>query len=593
MRWFAAFCLTCFEVFLVVALAYGIAVRGASTDPRHWQPSATSDHVMVVGCKTAKSVAPFSCGDSIDQSLLAGWKIVRWWQHSRVGEPVFYEEKHRHGNYHEIRVRSRAEDPASKLLDGADLLNKLVLMSLGVLVVAKGRRPLAYPAGLFLYGLAAGSGIDPSLVDLPDWLVIATHTVRQILIAASLFAFLVLALDLSEASIPVRVRRGLCAAGIVLNAGLVLPVLLYGTIWAPLHFLHPGGDVRFVLYGLPLIAQLAPVVILAYGVTRASEAEAGVLRWVLASSAVGLAGPAINEISSAIAGGHANYGPLVLTEILIGLGFGYALIRHHVVEVAVVLNRAIVLGAITTGVAGAFEIAFDSINNVTFLQKLAPGKVSFAVLYIVVLALGKSLHFIEAKVDTGLDRLMFKRRLRIRRNLKCLLADCKRIGNADDLFSVCADQLRSLLGADRIAFYELRDGRYVPSFTDPASEGTSGRSFVPLHRDDQVMLRITGQRGPVEAAGLATALPPQSVAFPMLAAGRLVGALICEARSERFDPEERRLVADFVRDIGATLVFLRSEYHSPSALTEHAVSDLSLIWSRPRSATLLDATQPS
>jgi hypothetical protein len=593
MRWLAAFCLTCFEVFLVAALAYGIAVRGASTDPRHWQPSATSDHVMIVGCKAAKAPAPFACGDSIDQSLLARWKVVRWWQRSRAGESVFYEEKHRHGNYHQIAVRSRAEDLASKLLDFADLLNKLVLMSLGVLVVAKGRRPLAYPAGLFLYGLAAGSGINPSLVDLPDWLVIATHAVRQILIAASLFAFLVLALDLSEASIPARVRRCLWGAGIVLNAGLVLPVLLYGTIWAPLHFLHPGGDVRFVLYGLPLIAQLAPVVALAYAVTRASAVEAGVLRWVLASSAVGLAGPAINEISSAFAGGRANYEPLVLTEILIGLGFGYALIRHHVVEVAVVLNRAVVLGAITTGVAGIFEIAFDSINNINFLQNVAPGKISFAVLYIAVLVLGKSLHFFETAVDRGLDRLIFKRRVQIRRQLKSLLADCKRIGNADDLLRVCADQLRSLTGADRIAFYELRDGRYVPTSPDPASEGAPATSFVPLHRNDQVMLRITAQRGPVEAAGLATALPPQSVAFPILAAGRLVGALVCAARSERFDPEERRLLADFVRDIGATLVFLRSEYHSPSALTEHAVSDLSLIWSRPRSATLLEAPQPS
>jgi len=588
MRWLAAFCLICFEAFLLVALAYGITVRGASTSPKHWSPSPASDHVMVVACNTKKPVASFACGDSIDQSRLAMWKIVRFWQGSRPDESVFYEVKHRNGRYHEIKVKPQTEPASSKLLDAADLLNKLLLMSLGVLVIVKGRRPLGYPAGLFLYGLAAGSGIDPTLVDLPDWLVIATHSARQILLAASLCAFLVLALGLSETTIPVRIRRVLGGAGIALCAGLVLPVVLYGAIWAPLHFSHPAGNFRFAFYGLPLIAQMLPIAILAYGVTRPSEAGNGVLRWVLAASAAGLVGPAINEISSALAGGHANCGPFVLTEVLVGLGFGYVSIRDQVV-----MNRAVVLGTIAAVVAGVVELACDWIDNYQLLQRAAPG-LAPAVLSIAVLALGKSLHFIEANVEGYLDRLIFSRRLRIQRNLKSLLADCKRIGNADDLVRVCADQLRPLTGARGIAFFELCDGRYVPSCPDSACDEAPDRSvFVPLHRDDQAMLRITGQRGPVETAGLATALPPKSVAFPMLSAGRLVGAVVCEGRPEPFDPDELQLIADFVHDVGAMLVFLRSAYHSPAALTEHAVFDLSHIWSRPRSATLSEAPQPA
>jgi hypothetical protein len=343
--------LTCFEAFLLIALAYGITVRSASTDPKRLHPSATSDRAMVVACNAAKPLVPFSCGDSIDRRPPATRRIVRFLHGSRLGESVSHHEKQRGGTYHEIKVKPQSEQTASKLLDAAGLLDKL-LVSLGA---------------------------------------------------------------------------------------------------------------------------------------------------------------------------------------------------------------------------------------------LAP-----AVLAIAVLTFGKSLHFIEASVERTLDRLLFGRRLRLRRNLKCLLADCTRFASADDLVRVCADQLRALTGARRIAFYELRDGGYIPSCSDWASLDTPDRSFfVPLHRDDQAMLRITARRGPVEAVGLATALPPKSVVFPMLSAGRLVGAVVCEGQPERFDPDERRLIADFIHDIGATLVFLRSAYHSPAALTENAVYDISHIWSHSRSAALSEEPQPA
>jgi hypothetical protein len=376
MRRLAAVCLTCFEAFLLVALAYGITFRGDSSEPKRRHRSAAPDHAIAVACNAAELAAPFACGSSIDRSLLAKskivrflpgtrageaasdqWKIVRVPPVSRLGESALDQEKQSNqetqnkGRFHEIKLKPQAKQPTSTLFDAAGLRNKL-LASLGA---------------------------------------------------------------------------------------------------------------------------------------------------------------------------------------------------------------------------------------------LAP-----AVLAIAVLAFGKSLNFIEAKVETALDQLIFRRRLRIGRNLKSLLADCKRIGNADDLLRVCADQLRPLTGARRLAFYELRDGRYVPTCADSAcDEAPDQHVFVPLHRDDQAMLRVTGQHGPVETVGLATALPPKSVAFPMLSAGRLIGAVVCEGRAERFDSEELQLIADFAHDVGATLVFLRSAYHSPAALTEHAVYDITHIWSRSKSRAPSEARQPA
>ena len=565
MRWLLAFSLTSFAAFLVVALTFGIFVRGNNPDPP-WTRDSVGDHyINVVDCSKGQPLEPFRCGDRIDQHKLVLPKIVSYWQMPQQSGLVSYADAHKNGRFAEIQALAKGEDLRYKLWDAADVLNKILLMSLGVLIIAKGRKPLAYPAGLFLYGLAAGTGIRPSLVGLPYWLVIGAHTIRQAFVAISLYALFLLVIELTSQAIPKHLQRILRISGAILNFGLVFPMMLYGSIVVPLSFRLESDAFWVIFYILPLAAKLIPLGILAYGLTRPTITDIGLLRWIFAATVFGFSGPIVKEISSALLLHDSSLAPLVLTESVMAFGYGYALIRHRLVDVNFVLNRAAVLATVGVIVAVAFLIVDHAVTKYQVLleDNAALGETVGLAMYVAVIGLGWSLQFIEPRIDALFDRVAYGKRYRIQRGLDTLVEDCAKVERADDLAHIMANQLRRLTNVQSVAIYELGGDRYFLSCVDPAKSDTRRGQPAALDKDDQVILRMGARFSAVEASALATALRPSSVAFPMAAGGRLIGVVVCDGHADYrpFDPDERRLIERFVCEIGSMLLFLRSQYY--------------------------------
>jgi hypothetical protein len=581
--WLLAFILLWFEAVLVIALGYGIAIRGSPPPSLNLRQEAPS--VVDVDCGTqngepAPQVGPFSCNDRLQRPYVQQLQTqVQFWQGVRPSpEPLARIDR----NSKPSSVSVATEDLNGKLPDIIDEINKIVLMSLGVFVIARGRGRLPLLAGVALYGIAAGLGIRAALIDLPAPLVIVIHLTRQVLLAAGLLCLTVMSVEMLRSASrsgvrPVIIKTLLIVA--VLMAAIVLGASVYRTIVYPLlHTLYvePNGHApaqdqtwRLLVFLPPALAMLLPIGIMFAATARAAPSHIGFYRWIFASTALGLSGTIIWLLCSTFVSSRQVL-PLVLTEIIMGVGYAYAIVRHRLVDIAFVINRAVVLavfGVIVAATAVLAEVLIDP--TISSLFGSQSGGDSFnpstwnvglkALGFVLILTVGLTLRFMEPPIDWLIDRLLFARRYRIKEGLATLRGDSREAITPEGIIDLVTSQLRGLIGARSIALYEQQGEAYVPTHvTADAPDATP--AFGPLKENDQAILRIRSSLAPCEAHGLSTDLPPSAVAFPMAPGDHFMGAVVAERHSstDPYDPDLRALIGKFVQEFAAALLFLRS-----------------------------------
>jgi hypothetical protein len=558
--WVIAFLLLCFEAVLIFWLGYSLAVRG--DQPPVLQLSNANGSLAFVSCP---SPSPFACEDAIHASAVRSLETqVRFWQGAPPWEnliDVTRAGKTRH-------IHSRTELLSSKWLDIVDEFNKLVLMSLGVFVVYRGRGRLALLGGLALYGLAAGAGIRPALMDIPAPFVVTVHVLRQALFAGGLLCLTLLSIQMLYPELPPRQRDSIAkalAALATLTAGVVFYVFLERVVlWPMYNYIHFGAQPhdqtwRRILFVTPTIAVIWPMGLMGVAVAKASRQNAELYRWIFASTFFGLVGVIVWWFYSAFRsppqGDDLQYDTwihaLVLTQIVMGVGYGYAFVRHRLVDVAFVMNRAAMLGVIAFLVA-AIVIAVDRLIDPRIPDSLSPW-----LYYLTVLGIALSLRFMEPPIESALDRLVFARRYRIKQGLAALRAASHMAETPEGLVRAVAEQLRTLIRARSVTLYERNGEALVPTYVD---SDDSRSSLPPLEKDDAISKRIRSTLAPMEAQGLATKLPQSAVIFPMVLGDHLAGAVVVDRQSESdpYDPDLRALIGRFIRDFTGTLMYLRT-----------------------------------
>ncbi len=484
--------------------------------------------------------------------------LVVWWQSPAANGNIHYAYYHRNAALAVAALPASPEQMGYKMLDAADVLNKILLFSLAIVIIAKGRNPrLAYPAGLFLYGMAAGSGIISTLVGLPWWMIVLVQTLRQVLLAVSLYALLFLSAELAKHAYSEAVRRGLNVAGAFFVFAIILPLLIVGAIAYPLQVYAPMDTFLRFFYGLPVIAKIIPLLIMAYGIARENADDVVLLRWIFASTLMGFSGPLVKETSSALRAGDPRFGALVLTESVMAFGYGYALIRSRLVDINFVLNRAAVLAVL----AGIIAIGFQLGNSL--LE--AKYEHASAVAYVLVLIIGISLNYLRPKLESLFRHLGSAHRINFEQGLSGLLRDCRRMKSVDDIMTVSVNQLCHLANVRACALYDRQKGQFVRVALEEAAPAPAAFPSL-LSDDDQVVLRIaeTGRACDAVSAVTAyvTALPPSSTSFPMMVSDELIGAIVLDPAAEQQlrDPDMRKDVCAFARELGNILAFKRSHY---------------------------------
>jgi hypothetical protein len=584
--WLIALGLFCFELVLVSLLGYGLAVRTGQPPALLLRSEGTHSALAQVVCNASHRAAqllPFKCNDAMDSSQADLALQVRLWQGvhaqgtlatvTRDGKP--------------IAVKMAGESLDAKRLDFLDLISKIVLLSIAVFVIARGRGRFATLAGFALFGISAGSGIRPTIVDMMAPVPVLVHFAQQALLAGGLFSLTLLAIEMLHNAPDdnrKRVRPQILEYIWWIGAALAIATFFASTYlavfypfvnmlsWAGMnaHLPAPGHFARLYLFLPPALAMIVPALVMGFAVARSSRENAPLYRWIFASTGFGLLGTVIWLLYSAKAPVPELHA-LVLTQVIMGAGFAYAFTTARLVDVAFVINRGAVLGVIGVIIA-LVVIGVDRWMDprVAMLSQSLFGKVdgsnpavwTAALLflnYVIILAVGLSVRMIEPPIEWLVDRLLFLRRYRIKRGLAQLRSGSSEAESADGLIQSVIQQMRTLIGARTVALYEQKDDALVPVYVAADLEAPKP-DFKPLDAEDALRKRISRSQTPTDASGLRTALPAAAVAFPMTLADHLLGAVVVERQSELDpdDPDLRALIAKFVDDFTATLLYLRS-----------------------------------
>jgi signal transduction histidine kinase len=280
----------------------------------------------------------------------------------------------------------------------------------------------------------------------------------------------------------------------------------------PNPYVYPSFHRLFgVLYALAVACGLAAAVAAAASVTlrwrRAGWTGRQQLKWFLA--VLPIAGVSL------IAGFFDSGGPVnvvlgALAGILLPVAIGIAVLRYRLYEIDVLLNRAVLYGLLTAGVAAVY------------LAVVAVGRVG--------LGLGSSLA-VQVVATAVAAAVLFPLRDRVQRRV-------------DRLFY-----------GDRGVPYEAlaRLGRLVEESAGTESALDSMvKTIADSLRLPYVALELRLGDGWRQAAVYSQGLPSEVTAFPLISQRETVGRLVVGTRSrgERLSHDDERLLADLARQAG-------------------------------------------
>ena len=184
-------------------------------------------------------------------------------------------------------------------------------------------------------------------------------------------------------------------------------------------------NIVFGTYTLLMIALIAIGFIL--GTREATPAERHRLHWISFSLAIGFAGLLTGVAFEATGAPEERWIFLPLSLIAVPIGTTYAILRHRVLDVGFVVNRALVFGVISGIVVLAFGLLEWFLGK--YLVDLGHVGSSF-VEAMLALALALSLRQIHGRVDHFVDSVFFRQRHLAERALRRLAHEVAFIDNA-------------------------------------------------------------------------------------------------------------------------------------------------------------------
>lgn len=318
--------------------------------------------------------------------------------------------------------------------------------------------------------------------------------------------------------------------------------------WVPrsgnaLSFLNAAFRASFVLIGLLVFTTL----VMAYVQGEAAERQRR--RWVFLLLGVGLIGPVADVVVQATIGINAWVDEAaLLTLAVLPIGLAYVILRHRVLDVGFVLNRAVVYASVSICIVGVFLI----LETLTARYVEQHNHVeSIALQLVVALGLGFSVRFIHARVDRFVDTIFFRERHEAESAMREFAHDAPYITDSAVLMRRCVEIVRARAKASNAGIWMRQDDR-----TYAQLEGT----FADAHVDenDPAIVAMRARHVVADLYRLQSAVPGV-LAFPMIVRGELTGVLACGAKidDETYAPDERDALSAMATAVGHGLDGLR------------------------------------
>ncbi len=409
----------------------------------------------------------------------------------------------------------------------------------GIALLASWRGRDRAAAGLALWAIAFVFADAASLLPLDGGFRLSAQLGSDVLFLLARAGFYMMVESMAGAALTPRVRtiwRGsfllLLGAGAVVTLGGLLVFVATG--WAG--FLQP--QYQFIYTA----GYLVPVALLFVNYRHAIGAQRLRLRWMLWSSVVFVASVFVSDTQ--LLGFWAS---IITNNLLLPIamaGFLYALLRHRVVDVSVVIDHTIVYGGMTAVVVGVLA----AVNSL--VEHAALGTSASLLLQVIVpLALGIVLSRVRLYLDRIVEQVFFRKKYLAEKALRRFARHCEGYEHIEELLTAATQTLRERQGMPGVAIY-LRKG---DTYTAACREGEIAYPESVKIDDAAFAAARTGQNE-IDLSELHSALGSDGYAFPMTTQSGLQGVLVCANRpGEHYAAEERKLLTQVARQMGAAM----------------------------------------
>ncbi|MGH8282694.1 MAG: GAF domain-containing protein [Gammaproteobacteria bacterium] len=474
--------------------------------------------------------------------------------HINIRPNLSYDMVVRRGNQIlTVPVTSRLlpQTQASRLNNLLGFVVMLGFLVLGLLALWRGRDLAAWGLGLFSVSLAF------------------TNTVAAVPISA--MQGLGLFIYVTDIGIPLLLlglylmARGLAGEGVGRSANqkyalaFAVTILLYliVTLTQNISLVFFGQQTwpTWFQLGSSLLPGFVFGTLFASGYRRADPEKRLRMRWIL--YATGLLALVILLQAATLLSDNQVYQSVVQILVDLGLilvlaGYTYAVLRHRLVDVRIVISRTLVYGVITALVVGIFA----AISAVVERATLGHGA-SLLLELIVPLALGIVLGTLRKYIDSYINRFLFRRQYQAEKALNDFARTCGFIEQPEHLLNLTAQHIFEHSHAQGVALYEREAGGYRRVRQLGAAEFTQR-----VEADDLAFVRLRAGDHETDLHEVTSALGKDGYVFSMAVRGKLIGALVCGPRpAEQYTADERELLLHVAQQAGAALHALRSREH--------------------------------
>jgi hypothetical protein len=224
------------------------------------------------------------------------------------------------------------------------------------------------------------------------------------------------------------------------------------------------------------------------------------------------------------------------------LGMTYALLNRRILDIGFALNRVVIFSAVSVIIVGIFVLAEWVFG--TWLQRVSH-TASLLAGAAVALALGLSIRFVHARVEHILDRVFFRKRHEDEQGIRRFAREAAYMSDADALIARTVDVLERYADA---------------SFVRLALDEGVGR-YGPVSENDPAILSLRTWHRVVDLHAIDSQLEGE-FAYPMVARGRLVGALVLGPKhsQESYAPDESQAIEELAHGVaGAMDILMQNE----------------------------------
>lgn len=530
---------------IVVLTVYGHGRTGFTFDGRT---------VLSVAPGSPAAIAGLRRGDHLpaDVSLYDKMRIVRPLQPR--GERLTFDVE-RSGRTVAIVLQTAPKnlEPIGGILILTRLLGYLAIVGVGALLVVSRPGRMSWGFALYSCAVLGPNGLTDAVAFMlwPDAALVAVPAL-EVLQNVGFYGLLVFAVRFPTNADPTGWRRKvdrLAPFAAALSAILALNQF-FGFVF----------DYSVAWYGWlytwePIVVSLGALAILVANARAATNADVRRrLWWVIAGLGAGFVAYSFN-IALNDSGHQAAARVFANLQVVVAVAIAYGALRREVIDVRVVLDRALTYSVTTAAAVGVFAFAYWLVG-----RALAASQAALAVQILAALLIGAGLHRLHRIVDRNIGTLVFAHVRRTEERLARIARALDECENSVALGAFLLDESAAAVDSNAAILYERRgDGTYACVRALGSVDGD--RAVAPP------AALVT------HAAALRSTAPfgyEGRLVLPVCVGSALFGLVVYEDRDDgaELDERERSALAAVGEAAGRAFVRLRARDFELAVLTD-------------------------